>query len=275
MPRPPQPIRVFHYRPRGRPEEVNFGDSVSPMIVAALTGRPTVWAEVEGADLVGIGSVLQRVTARRWYRPLRLRLDPVAVWGAGFVRPGPPASLRLVAPLALRGPRSLARLPGAGPLPFGDPGILLAGLFRPRPDRRSAWGIVPHKTDMDHPALARLAAATPGARIIRLDAPPLETLAAIAGCDHVVSSSLHGLVAADSLAIPNWRIRLGDRLTGGDHKFLDYAEGIGRPDIAAVPLPADGALDRASAHWPADFAFQRGLPAQGERLARALTDRFA
>lgn len=267
------PLRLFHYRSRRRPEETNFGDAISLPLVARITGRDVVWSEVEGADIVAIGSVLQRVTDRRWYRPLRLRFGPVAVWGTGFVRDGAAVSPRFLDILALRGPRTAARAPFAAGVPLGDPGIALPAVFAPKPDRACTWAIVPHVTDMDHPDVARLAAANPGARVISLRDAPEAVLSAIAGAEALVSSSLHGLVAADALGIPNWRIRLGDRIVGGDFKFLDYAGGVGRADIAARPVPADGRLS-AFTQVAADFAFQAGIAVRAEALIRVLAARF-
>ena len=50
----------------------------------------------------------------------------------------------------------------------------------------------------------------------------MEFLKQLNACDVVLSSAMHGLIAADSLGIPNAWMRLSDRLTGGDWKFRDY-----------------------------------------------------
>ena len=41
-------------------------------------------------------------------------------------------------------------------------------------------------------------------------------------CKRVISSSLHGLILADSLVIPNIRIILSNKIYGGNFKFNDY-----------------------------------------------------
>lgn len=41
-------------------------------------------------------------------------------------------------------------------------------------------------------------------------------------CKCVLSSSLHGLIVADALGVPNRRIVLSDKIIGGDLKFDDY-----------------------------------------------------
>ena len=41
-------------------------------------------------------------------------------------------------------------------------------------------------------------------------------------CKRVISSSLHDLILADSLVIPNIRIILSNKIYGGNFKFNDY-----------------------------------------------------
>ena len=41
-------------------------------------------------------------------------------------------------------------------------------------------------------------------------------------CEAIISSALHGLIAADSFFFPNRWIKLSDNLMGGDFKFNDY-----------------------------------------------------
>jgi hypothetical protein len=68
----------------------------------------------------------------------------------------------------------------------------------------------------------------------------------------VLSSSLHGLIAADALGVPNAWIGLSDALRGGDFKFRDYYGvfgiepcmlGLSR-DLLVDPGPAVAAWSR-------------------------------
>ena len=51
---------------------------------------------------------------------------------------------------------------------------------------------------------------------------PLETATLIASCNFIISSSLHGLIAADSLNIPHVWMKISNKIIGGNWKFNDY-----------------------------------------------------
>lgn len=51
---------------------------------------------------------------------------------------------------------------------------------------------------------------------------PISVLHDIARCEYILSSSLHGLVVADALGIPNAWILLSDKVHGNGFKFRDY-----------------------------------------------------
>ena len=56
-------------------------------------------------------------------------------------------------------------------------------------------------------------------------------------CDFILSSSLHGIIVADSFNIPNAWIYLTDKVIGKGFKFHDYFSAIG---INHKPLNLDG-----------------------------------
>ena len=58
-----------------------------------------------------------------------------------------------------------------------------------------------------------------------------------------MSSSLHGLIAADAYGIPNARINLTGRLVGGDFKFEDYALSVNRNHFKGQQLNDDVSIE--------------------------------
>jgi pyruvyltransferase len=262
-----RPISLYYYQRRDG--GINFGDALSPLIFEAVTGRKVVRARMPFARYAGLGSLLRRITREAWQRIIPGGGRRLKIWGTGFIEDGPQRSTFMLDVLAVRGPLSRDRL-GLGPQTvLGDPGILAPMLLKSRPPKKHRWGIIPHYVDADAPEVQRLARATPHAIVIPMTIDPLESLRMIAECECIASSSLHGLIAADALGLPNWRLHFGGGITGGDYKFRDYAMGCGRAGISAVAFPADWNLELL-AEKDADFDYQDTLSAQGSVLAQVL-----
>src|SRR3954466_15763819 len=78
-------IRLYWYG--GSRNEVNFGDTLSPMIVKHLSGKDVKYAHIHSCDLAAIGSLLDKIIMRQWKRPLHLRFDKIRIWGTGSFGP--------------------------------------------------------------------------------------------------------------------------------------------------------------------------------------------
>lgn len=204
------PVYWFgHDRPRG-----NFGDMLSPLIVAALSRRP-VRHERRERKLLAVGSVL------KWAR----RGDQV--WGTGFMSPGD-ACDRRVRVAAVRGPLTRAKLLDLGvdcPEIYGDPGLLLPWLYRLPAHAGRGIGIIPHYVDAGRMAAL---AKDPALRVIDILGGVERVLEEVSRCEILLSSSLHGCVVGDAYGIPTAWVRISDRLAGGTFKFEDYYAGTGR-----------------------------------------------
>ena len=107
-------------------------------------------------------------------------------------------------------------------IPTGDGGILADELLDTLPEKRYDIGIVPHVCDLNAPAAAELVRRYDNAKLINVKDDPITVLTQIAQCRCVLSSSLHGLIAADSFHIPNLHIVFSDRPLGDGYKFDDY-----------------------------------------------------
>lgn len=206
----------------------NFGDMLSPLICARLAGRPEVWAPVERCDVVALGSLLQRLKEGFWRKR-------VHVWGAGFIEATRRHRSRHHYD-AVRGRLSAAAIDGiAADVALGDPGLLVNLLVedRPLPAARHRCVVIPHYKDKGHPLLQQAVEGIAHVEVVDVFAPPLEILDKIRAADFVLSSAMHGLIAADGLGVPNAWIRLSDGLRGGDFKFRDYYSVF---DIEPAPL---------------------------------------
>lgn len=227
-----QPIRLFFYRSReGIP---NFGDELSQQVVEFVTSRPVKRTGRMTCDMTAIGSILDR-----YFRPqarlipaIRKKLNrPILVWGSGLIKEKQYAnhSFRLS---AVRGKLTRNALGGDLNTKLGDPALFASAMMRGS-KTRSGIGIVPHFTDKNHHMVNSIA-KIPGVKIIDVERNGPEVCADIGECAVILSSSLHGLIVADSFKIPNYRLAFNERLVGGDFKFLDYASAINRKNIDAI-----------------------------------------
>jgi hypothetical protein len=74
----------------------------------------------------------------------------------------------------------------------------------------------------------------------------------LAGCESVASSSLHGLIFAEALQVPNVWIELSDKVLGGGFKFRDWFSVVEMPQLEPdVPRSTDEMIrltERATLH---------------------------
>lgn len=225
----------------------NWGDKLNPVLAAHLSGRPVVHVD----DLAlrrghrvhaMIGSSLAQDL--RWGR---------TIWGTGFLDRTTPLRVggRPVIH-AVRGHLSRQRLLALGldcPPVVGDPALLMARLHQPAPAlQRFRIGVVPHFRDADLPVVAR-DALPDDHLLIDITGDIATTADAIAACDFIVSSSLHGLICAQAYGIPAAWIRLSDRLLGDGFKFHDYLSSIGLSVDGPVPVASSADLAAARDRW--------------------------
>jgi hypothetical protein len=106
-------------------------------------------------------------------------------------------------------------------VPLADAGLLVDMLLQQKPQKKYSIGLIPHMWHQEEPAVKKMAAME-GVHLIDIRHTPQETACEIARCETIVSTSLHGLIFADALHIPNMHV-LGDmELRGGNFKFEDY-----------------------------------------------------
>lgn len=246
-------IKLYWCRGKGRDDssQQNFGDYLSPLVVEMLAKKPVIYAPIQKAELMAIGSIMNREQkARRFMMPRRLH-----VWGSGTDSPECSFSNRHYYH-AVRGVKTREQIVGLkGEPALGDPGLLATHWWdgRPRPQKRFKIGIIPHYVDRENPVVRQLS-EMPGVNIINVFWPVEQVLRSIQECEFVISSSMHGLIVADAFAVPNRRVRFSDGKIS-DYKFVDYYSAFGMEEPHC--LRADELLkiqDEQLSMWFSDYA---------------------
>ena len=214
----------------------NWGDALNPYLVRLLSGKQVVNAQSifnvrQKPVYAVVGSTLQSRMQRFAGRNLE-------IWGAGLIGDERTMRTKPRAIHAVRGPLTRAKLENDGipcPAVYGDPSLLFPLFYTPVVEKRYEIGIVPHYLDQNAPDVRRLVNGD-GVAVINIKAGINRVVDQIAQCRLIVSSSLHGLIAAESYGIPAIWVGISDQLIGGDFKFLDYYASTGRPDVRRLKL---------------------------------------
>lgn len=236
----PEDINFYWYTS----DEPNFGDSITPYLVAKVCGRkidrPVNPLKTSDPVIISTGSIMRMCGAN------------TIVWGSGIrtldqdIKPG--GLIR-----STRGPLTRKRiLDGGGECPpiYGDPALLLPRLFDPRPVmKRYSLGITPHISQYEQ--VRKLYADKDGVSVIDLRTTDVEMVVTrIAECEAIASSSLHGIITANAYRVPVRWVRFDKNIFGDDTKFYDHFAAIGRPSemfIDAVPyrkIPVEAILEQ-------------------------------
>ncbi len=225
------PLRLFWWK--GVP---NFGDALSALVVAHVSGREVAHAGPMGCELLAIGSLIQ-VMRRKYQTAPRDGRRPV-IWGAGLLHPVPRDFLAHVDVALLRGPVTAALL-GVDTRRFGDPGLLADRVIGPAPERQDRIALVPHHSMKEDPALRLLAAEEPAIDLIDPGTDTVEVCRRIASARHVIAASLHGLIVADAFGVPSTWLVPGEQ----NHlKYHDYAASVGRAMVNPILIEEIPAL---------------------------------
>lgn len=221
----------------------NAGDLLNKDLVERLSGRQVVCSKVHNADMMAIGGALvgaqygKTVSRRLCQRMLGLlyKKKPLYVWGSGFFKDDNHRGMSRsnLKVCALRGAKTrelLEQLTGNSyDVPLADAGLLSNLYIQEVPEKEYEVGIIPHFSQKDEPGFQKLKSSFSSACIIDIQQEPQRVIHQIAQCRYILSSSLHGLIFADGLGIPNLHILGETPLAGGSFKFEDYYSCYGLP----------------------------------------------
>lgn len=185
----------------------NFGDDLNPDIFGLISGR-TVRLQMarNRPHFLGMGSILEKATKES------------TVIGSGLLRRPEEPFLFSVRCVAVRGQLSREHIRAEGTVLLGDPMVLLDRVFKPVGRKTYVMGVVPHVSEVS--SLRKLCPG--GVKVIDPADTPWKVIEAIASCERIMSQSLHGLIVADALDIPNLWLAPSVSMVGGSFKFLDY-----------------------------------------------------
>ena len=241
----------------------NFGDMLNETLLRDYFGLNIVREEFTTADIVAVGSVLDKLVTNSEIGPNdkkrqnhTMKDKPMHVWGAGFMFKYPGDVQKCVRPLvvhALRGERSreqLSKIMGENiSCTLADPGILAPRLV-PADDKKWDVGLVPHYRDKANPVFEKMMKHYSNVTLVDVQQAPETVLKHISQCRTILSTSLHGIIVADSYGIPSCWCECSDQVFGKGFKFHDYYSSFDTDrevyDLLAGKLPDPDKVCRTS-----------------------------
>lgn len=208
----------------------NFGDMLNAVLIPQIFNYDIIECNKNNCEMIAIGSLLGRFLTKR-FSLYSIFHRPVFVWGSGYVEFGQRKDMhyliRKMYVYAIRGYLSLDKFYNVKGVKFakdfaiGDPGLLSCKLIdTTKIKKKYDLGVVPHYTDKNSNLLKKI--KVKNYKIIDIQTNPLKFLHDLSECHTVISSALHGIIASDSLGIPNIRMVCNNHIYGGDWKYNDY-----------------------------------------------------
>lgn len=201
----------------------NFGDVLNKYVFKNVFNTNLNLTERYTCDGIAIGSVIDSYTTKTFACD-----KPLTIWGSGFLRE-PTEKTKLYRPvnvIATRGKLTkywLEKITGQNlsNVILGDPGLLTSLTFKDLNFTKThKYGIIPHYADKNEETLNKI--KLKNSKFISPLLPPDQFVKELVSCEIILSSAMHGLIAADSFNIPNIRFIASDNVIGGDFKFNDY-----------------------------------------------------
>lgn len=258
-------ISIYYFNTRP-----NFGDLLNIDIPKKIFNVDIIKEEVKKCEATFIGSILNPfLTTTDLYINKVLK-----IWGSGFIKPDLNTKTKLIRPIevfAVRGKYTKARLEKytqkkLKDVVLGDPGLLCSYAYSNLDTTKEyEWGIIPHYVDLNHPNLKKL--KLKDSIIINPTLSPDEFIKKLVKCKKILSSAMHGLIAADSFCIPNMRLIIDDKIVGGDYKYNDY--------YSAFDMTSHDKLDLRLENIYTDIKINYTItPEQIKKIQNNLIERF-
>ena len=195
----------------------NFGDRLNEDLFRFLGFDPR-YAQSGHAEVCGMGSILGWLVKDADFRGI--------AFGSGLISESDTFDGRVFRScLLLRGPLTAARIGREPIFGYSDPGILARHIYPSSASLCKGTLILPHYADQADAGWLALANRL-GCRVSDIRCGTTTVAREIADSGAVITSSLHGVIVADSYGVPSIWIR-SPAVLGGEFKFRDYLMGIG------------------------------------------------
>lgn len=205
----------------------NFGDLLSVYLYEKIKGKlPENYFDKNTHSPIGlkkhyfiIGSIINKAN------------DSSVIWGSGIITKNDKINIKELENIkCVRGPYTEKILEKNFNqklnLKLGDPGILISLYYKPKIIKKYKFGIVPHLNDLKS---IKEKYSKENVKIIDLYCNNLSDIEKIIydinSCEIILSSSLHGLITAQSYNIPCFWFK-ENYIPGDDIKFYDYFESV-------------------------------------------------
>ena len=236
-------VKTFYYQ-----LVPNVGDLLTGIIAKHMFNIELKWSKQRLCEFMGIGSILDLICVnnptviltrlKMNIKKLSTYITPLNIWSSGFMRKPEEEFVSFyrknISFTAVRGKLSQEIIEKIYiPIPnvvLGDAG-LLASLLMKYPEKEYAIGIIPHYSEIYDPQAQKIMEYYKNAKLIDVRENPMHVIKEIASCEVILSSSLHGLVIADSFHIPNQHIVFSDMFSWQEFKYRDYYSAYDLPHI--------------------------------------------
>ncbi len=228
----------------------NWGDYIVPVLTKYISGQETMYIQSNGfTDVSDVYAVVGSVLC--WQQKPNLH-----VWGPGFMADNESMMIKPKKVYAVRGPLTRDLLLKQGiecPEIYGDPALLFPRFYNPTVQKKYKLGIIPHYVDSKADWIKSI--NRPDVKILNICTETHEFVNQLKECENIVSSSLHGVIAADAYGIPNMWITINGSkdVYGGGFKFRDYFASVKREvkcfeALDEIPFDLDTILKEIPAH---------------------------
>lgn len=229
-------ISGYIQRNYGKIEHNNWGDDINIFFLKDILNcnplpkdASILYKLLPVKNYLCIGSVLG------WYDNKYME-----VWGSGLISPNEKVYKKIRCIHSVRGPLTREVLLSQNidcPERYGDPALLISKFYKPNTNKRYKLGIIPHFADYDSNCFKKFK-HDPDILFIKMkgykdwhDIPNQ-----ICSCERIISSSLHGLIIADSYNIPNLWVKFSNNIRGNNFKYHDYYCSVGRYDEKPISI---------------------------------------